>query len=75
MRCGAVLDRDVDAVVGRRVVDPVPNRLVLPFAVEPGGDAMVEGERIPSEPATRPKAGGDALEHAASVAPGGQMKK
>jgi hypothetical protein len=66
----AVVERDVDAVVANGVADGVGDGLVLVGPVVLGCVGMVEGERVPREPAAGPERRGDALERAPAVGPG-----
>jgi hypothetical protein len=50
---GAVVEREVDAVVAYRGADCVWYRLVLVNALEPRGDAVLERNGVPGEPAVR----------------------
>src|SRR4051794_3610007 len=70
-----VVQSDVDSVVADAVVVRVRHRRVGTPAVQGGCEVMVEGERVPGEPAVRPKRCRDALEAAAAIGPRGQMQQ
>ena len=66
----AVVADDIDAVVAHRVLDGVRNRLLFVHTVQACGDAVVEREAVPGEPATWKQRHGNPLEGAAPVRPG-----
>ena len=49
-----IVERYVDPVFAYRVANRMRDGLVLMFAIQPGSDPMVEGERVPSEPSVWP---------------------
>src|SRR5439155_18017480 len=50
----ALRQRDVDPIVRRNLVDPVPDaRVLLPGAVDLGRDVGIEDEDVPGEPPAR----------------------